>query len=65
VKVQKNEILIKLERQLPTHIAHYAKAPQAIATNNALSKSAINPLIIFVTFVKSQYLCNKLLLNGK
>ncbi|MBE0661126.1 MAG: hypothetical protein IH597_01560 [Bacteroidales bacterium] len=28
-------------KQLPTHIAHIAKATQAYATTNALSKSAI------------------------
>ena len=28
-------------KQLPTHIAHIAKAPQATATTKALSKSAI------------------------
>ncbi len=28
-------------KQLPTHIAHIAKAPQANATTKALSKSAI------------------------
>jgi len=30
-------------KQLPTHIAHIAKAPQPIATTKALSKSAILP----------------------
>jgi len=30
-------------KQLPTHIAHIAKAPQAIAETKALSKSAILP----------------------
>jgi hypothetical protein len=30
-------------KQLPTHIAHIAKAPQANATTKALSKSAILP----------------------
>jgi len=34
---------------LPTHIAHIAKAPQANATTNALSKSAILPTL-FSTF---------------
>jgi hypothetical protein len=30
-------------KQLPTHIAHIAKAPRANATTKALSKSAILP----------------------
>jgi hypothetical protein len=30
-------------KQLPTHIAHIAKAPQANAETKALSKSAILP----------------------
>jgi len=30
-------------KQLPTHIAHIAKAPQANAATKALSKSAILP----------------------
>jgi len=30
-------------KQLPTHIAHFAKAPRANATSKALSKSAILP----------------------
>jgi len=30
-------------KQLPTHIAHIAKAPQASAATKALSKSAILP----------------------
>jgi hypothetical protein len=30
-------------KQLPTHIAHIAKAPQANAATEALSKSAILP----------------------
>jgi hypothetical protein len=30
-------------KQLPTHIAHIAKAPQANATTKALPKSAILP----------------------
>lgn len=30
-------------KQLPTHIAHIAKAPQADAATKALSKSAILP----------------------
>jgi len=30
-------------KQLPTHIAHISKAPQANATTKALSKSAILP----------------------
>ncbi len=30
-------------KQLPTHIAHIAKAPQANATTKALTKSAILP----------------------
>lgn len=30
-------------KHLPTHIAHIAKAPQAFATDIALSKSAILP----------------------
>ena len=29
-------------KQLPTHIAHIAKAPHATATAKALSKSAVN-----------------------
>jgi hypothetical protein len=33
-------------KQLPTHIAHIAKAPQANATTKALSKSAILPFLI-------------------
>jgi len=33
-------------KQLPTHIAHIAKAPQATATTKALSKSAILPTLI-------------------
>jgi hypothetical protein len=32
-----------LLKQLPTHIAHIAKAPQAKAATKALSKSAILP----------------------
>jgi hypothetical protein len=37
-------------KQLPTHIAHIAKAPQAYATTKALSKSAIfaNPLSVIM-----------------
>jgi len=50
VKVQKNEILIQQERQLPTHIAHIAKASQANAKTKALSKSAI--------FAFTQMKCN-------
>jgi hypothetical protein len=30
-------------KQLPTHIAHIAKAPRAKATSKALSKNAILP----------------------
>jgi len=56
VKRQKNEILTRPEsrhdvfyffatahflKQLPTHNAHIAKAPQTNATTKALSKSAI------------------------
>jgi hypothetical protein len=32
-------------KQLPTHIAHIAKAPQANAATKALSKSAILPTL--------------------
>ena len=56
MKGQKNEILTRQEsrpdvfyfyatahflKQLPTHIAHIAKAPRANAETKALSKSAI------------------------
>jgi hypothetical protein len=36
-------------KQLPTHIAHIAKAPQANSKTKALSKSAILPTLI-ITF---------------
>jgi len=35
-------------KQLPTHIAHIAKAPQANAETKALPKSAIFPLLILI-----------------
>lgn len=41
-------------KQLPTHIAYIAKAPQAYAVTKALSKSAIFPLII-ITFAQLNF----------
>ncbi|OFY22803.1 MAG: hypothetical protein A2W98_09480 [Bacteroidetes bacterium GWF2_33_38] len=42
-RVYPDERVSYLFKQLTTHIAHIAKAPQANATTKALSKSAILP----------------------
>jgi len=43
-------------KQLPTHIAHIAKAPRANATAKALSKSAIFANLLYAMIINMLFL---------